>query len=218
MESPLTISNQLPDLAFTENLRKRIQVNLNSHPRIDSNNASLRKAAVAVIIVPSTKGKAGFVLTRRSRGLRNHSHQYALPGGRIDPGETRQDTVLREVNEEIGILTDKSQIIGTLDDYETRSGFSITPIVLWIEDLSDLSAEPDEVDEIFLIDLEELFRSDSPRWVEIEESSNRVLQLPIRNRLIHAPTAALLYQFREVGLAGKFMRTDNIEEPVWAWK
>ena len=78
--------------------------------------------------------------------------------------------------------------------------------------------EPNEVDEILIIDLEELFRNDSPRWVDIDESEKQVLQLPIKNRLIHAPTAALLYQFKEVGIAGNLLRTDHVEEPIWAWK
>ena len=157
-------------------------------------------------------------MTRRSKGLRNHSYQYALPGGRIDPGETREETVLREVREEIGISISSNEILGCLDEYETRSGFSITPVVLWVEDLTTMVPEPNEVDEILIIDLEELFRNDSPRWVDIDESEKQVLQLPIKNRLIHAPTAALLYQFKEVGIAGNLLRTDHVEEPIWAWK
>lgn len=218
MESPLSNLETTPDLSFHVNLRQQVQNNLDSHPRIDVENQSLRKASVGIILVEAQEGKAGFILTRRSRGLRNHSHQYALPGGRIDPGETREETVLREVREEIGISASRNEIIGCLDEYETRSGFSITPIILWVEDLSTMAPEPNEVDEILIIDLAELFRSDSPRWVEINESDKQVLQLPIRNRLIHAPTAALLYQFREVGITGNLLRTDHIEEPVWAWK
>ena len=94
----------------------------------------------------------------------------------------------------------------------------ITPIVLWTPNLEDLRPEPGEVDDIFIIAFSELFRPDSPRWVEIPESDKLVLQLPIRNRLIHAPTAALIYQFREIGIQGNLIRTDHIEEPVWAWR
>jgi len=218
MESPLRDLEGNPDLSFRPSLRRQVQSNLDSHPQINGKDQSLRKASVGIIIVESQEGKAGFILTRRSRGLRNHSHQYALPGGRIDPGETREETVLREVREEIGISVSSNEILGCLDEYETRSGFSITPIVLWVEDLSTMVPEPDEVDEILIIDLEELFRSDSPRWVDIDESDKQVLQLPIKNRLIHAPTAALLYQFKEVGIVGNLLRTDHVEEPVWAWK
>lgn len=218
MESTLINLDTDHELVFEANLRQQIQENLDLHPWIPAKNETLRKASVGVIIVPTGEGKAGFILTRRSQGLRNHSYQYALPGGRIDPGETREETVLREIHEEIGIAAKEHEILGCLDEYETRSGFSITPIVLWVEDLSAMAPEPNEVDEIFLIDLVELFRADSPRWVDIAESSKQVLQLPIRNSLIHAPTAALLYQFREVGILGNLMRTDDIEEPVWAWK
>jgi len=218
MESPLSDLEGIPDLSFRANLRQRVQNNLDSHPQINGEDQSLRKASVGIIIVESQEGKAGFILTRRSKGLRNHSYQYALPGGRIDPGETREETVLREVREEIGISVSSNEILGCLDEYETRSGFSITPVVLWVEDLTTMVPEPNEVDEILIIDLEELFRNDSPRWVDIDESEKQVLQLPIKNRLIHAPTAALLYQFKEVGIAGNLLRTDHVEEPIWAWK
>ena len=218
MESPLSNLEGIPDLSFRANLRQRVQNNLDSHPQINGEDQSLRKASVGIIIVESQEGKAGFILTRRSKGLRNHSYQYALPGGRIDPGETREETVLREVREEIGISISSNEILGCLDEYETRSGFSITPVVLWVEDLTTMVPEPNEVDEILIIDLEELFRNDSPRWVDIDESEKQVLQLPIINRLIHAPTAALLYQFKEVGIAGNLLRTDHVEEPIWAWK
>ena len=218
MESPLSNLEGIPDLSFRANLRQRVQNNLDSHPQINGEDQSLRKASVGIIIVESQEGKAGFILTRRSKGLRNHSYQYALPGGRIDPGETREETVLREVREEIGISVSNNEILGCLDEYETRSGFSITPVVLWVEDLTTMVPEPNEVDEILIIDLEELFRNDSPRWVDIDESEKQVLQVPINNRLIHAPTAALLYQFKEVGIAGNLLRTDHVEEPIWAWK
>ncbi|MBB33341.1 MAG: coenzyme A pyrophosphatase [Acidimicrobiaceae bacterium] len=218
MESPLSDLEGIPDLSFRANLRQRVQNNLDSHPQINGEDQSLRKASVGIIIVESQEGKAGFILTRRSKGLRNHSYQYALPGGRIDLGETREETVLREVREEIGISVSSNEILGCLDEYETRSGFSITPVVLWVEDLTTMVPEPNEVDEILIIDLEELFRNDSPRWVDIDESEKQVLQLPIKNRLIHAPTAALLYQFKEVGIAGNLLRTDHVEEPIWAWK
>ena len=218
MESTLSDLSGVPDTTFAGALKQTITDNLSAHNRIDSTNDALRKASVGIIVVGNDKGEAGFILTRRGKGLRNHSYQYALPGGRIDPGETREETVLREINEEIGITVSKDQILGCLDEYETRSGFSITPVVLWVNDLSALEAEPGEVEEIFIIDIEELFRADSPKWVSIEESDKEVLQLPIRNRLIHAPTAALLLQFKEVALLGNFMRTDHIEEPVWAWK
>jgi len=216
MESAL--NDNTPDLTFSEDLRERITSNLKNHPTVTHERVDLRRAAVAVAVAPQENGQSGFILTRRSRNLQTHSHQYALPGGKIDVGETQEQTVLREVHEEIGIRAETNVILGYLDDYVTRSGFIITPIVLWIPDLQNLKPEPGEVDEIFIIGFDELFRPDSPRWVKIPESKKLVLQLPLRNRLIHAPTAALIYQFREIGIQGNLIRTDEIEEPVWAWR
>tara|TARA_B110000014_G_C20092592_1_gene572243 strand:- start:787 stop:1437 length:651 start_codon:yes stop_codon:yes gene_type:complete len=216
MES--TLNNEPEDLLFTDNLRSRITSNLENHPVVTHEIDNLRRASVAIAVVPQENGNAGFILTRRGKNLQTHSFQYALPGGKIDPGETQEETVLREVREEVGICAGSDSILGYLDDYVTRSGFIITPIILWVSDLSDMTPEPGEVDEIFIIGLNELFRPDSPRWIEIPESDKLVLQLPIKNRLIHAPTGALIYQFREIGILGELIRTDRIEEPVWAWR
>ena len=216
MES--TLNDNGGDLSFSEDFRKRVTTNLENHPTVTHEGHDLRKAAVAIAIAPLENGQSGFILTRRGKNLKTHSYQYALPGGKIDEGETQEETVLREVQEEVGIQANRENIVGYLDDYITRSGFMITPIVLWTPNLEDLRPEPGEVDDIFIIAFSELFRPDSPRWVEIPESDKLVLQLPLRNRLIHAPTAALIYQFREIGIQGNLIRTDHIEEPVWAWK
>lgn len=198
-------------------LRARLVSNLASHDRRHIDDPDLRHAAVAVTVVAGETG-AGFVLTRRSVGLRAHSHQYALPGGRLDQGETPPDAARRELAEEVGVTTAASDVLGVLDDYRTRSGYIITPVVIWPGTDIRLQAQPSEVDQIFVIGLDELDRPDSPRWIDIAESDRPVLQLPLRNRLIHAPTGALLWQFREVALHGRTVRLDTVEEPVWAWR
>ncbi len=136
----------------------------------------------------------------------------------MDPGETAEQTACRELNEEVGVTAGVEAVLGRLDDYKTRSGYIITPVVVWLDDLLGLKAQPSEVDEIHVVDLHELDRPDSPRWISIAESDLPVIQLPIKNRLIHAPTGALLYQFREICLWSRPARTDTIEEPVWAWR
>lgn len=206
-----------PTHAFDAALRTRLRDHLRDHERVTLDEPDLRHAAVAITVVAGENG-AGFVLTRRDAGLRAHAHQYALPGGRIDPGETPDQTACRELEEEVALDAAGSTVLGQLDDYRTRSGYIITPVVIWRDDASDMAPQPGEVDSIFVIDLEELERPDSPRWVEIEESDRKVLQLPLRNRLIHAPTGAVLYQFREVALHGRTVRLDAVEEPVWAWR
>ena len=204
--------------AFGPELRDAVATNLDQHPRLEVTDHELRHAAVAITIVPGDAGQAAFVLTRRSSRLRSHSNQYALPGGRLDEGEDAHGAARREVHEEIGIELTPGDVIGTLDDYVTRSGYVITPVVAWTDDLTRLAPAPGEVDAVMLIGLHELFRDDSPRWIEIPESDRPVLQLPLLNRLIHAPTGALLWQFREVAIAGELVRTDRVEEPTWAWR
>lgn len=202
---------------FDRDLESRIADNLAGHDRLTIDDTGLRSAAVTIAVVPTTGGAAGFILTRRTRGMRSHSAQYALPGGRVDPGETAEITARRELSEEVGVVAPPASVLGLLDDYRTRSGYLITPVVVWVDSMSGMQAQPSEVDEIHVIELDELDRPDSPRWVTIPESERKVLQLPLRNRLIHAPTGALLYQFREVALWGRPTRTHDVEEPVWAW-
>ena len=163
-------------------------------------------------------GGASFVLCRRSSRLNTHSRQWALPGGRIDAGETPIDAALRETDEEVGARLGPDRVLGVLDDYATRSGYVITPVVVWGGADVELRPNPAEVHAIYRIGFHQLLRPDSPRYVEIPESDRPVVQLPLGGDLIHAPTAAMLVQFRWVGLEGRLgERVDHLEQPVFAW-
>jgi 8-oxo-dGTP pyrophosphatase MutT (NUDIX family) len=163
-------------------------------------------------------GGAAFVLCRRPARMRRHAGQWALPGGRLDEDETPLEAALREVNEELGVRLAADTALGQLDDYVTRSGFVVTPIVLWCAGEVTLDPDPGEVSAAYRIGLHAL-RDSEPRFVAIPESARPVLQLPLGNDLIHAPTAAILYQFREVALRGRpGVRVDHVEEPVFAWR
>ena len=163
-------------------------------------------------------GGAAFLLCRRQSRMRRHAGQWALPGGRLDAGETPLEGVLREVDEEVGLGLAADTVLGQLDDYATRSGFVVTPVVLWCAGEVTLRPDPGEVSAAYRIGLHAL-RDSEPRFIAIPESDRPVLQLPIGNDLIHAPTAAILYQFREVALRGRpGVRVDHVEEPVFAWR
>jgi len=150
--------------------------------------------------------------------MRAHARQWAFPGGRIDDGETPLQAAIRETSEEIGLTLTDQQLLGRLDDYPTRSGYVMSPFVFWIDDDQEPVANPDEVASVHRIGFDELKRSDSPRFVSIAESDRPVVQIPIGGDLIHAPTGAILYQLRAVGLEGRPVRVDELEQPVFAWK
>jgi 8-oxo-dGTP pyrophosphatase MutT (NUDIX family) len=177
-----------------------------------------RRAAVAEVLLPDEDGRACFLITRRAATLRRHTGQWALPGGRVDTGETAERAALRELQEEVGLTLDESTVLGVLDDYGTRSGFIITPVVVWAEPDHELVANPHEVARIHRVPLAELEGPDVPRLIRIPESDRPVIQLPLLGTLIHAPTAAVLYQMREVVVHGRPTRVDHFEQPVWAWR
>jgi 8-oxo-dGTP pyrophosphatase MutT (NUDIX family) len=169
--------------------------------------------------VTGVSGGAAFLLCRRAATLNGHGGQWALPGGRMDPGETAEDTARRELEEELGLTLSPDTVLGRLDDYTTRSGYVITPVVLWADGDVDLTPNPAEVAYAYRIGLHELQRDDSPRFVTIPESDRPVVQVPLGKDLIHAPTGAVLVQFRWVALDGRTgERVHDFEQPVFAWK
>lgn len=201
---------------FDENLRTRLGENLRAFPRETLHEGTLKRAAVAITVVPHGTG-AGFLLTRRAPRMNAHAGQWALPGGRADRGEDAVAAALRELREEIALDLKAEQVLGMLDDYPTRSGYLITPVVVWAADTSAMRPNPGEVQSIHPFPLGELTRPDSPVFLTIPESERPVIRLPLGEDHIHAPTAAMLYQFAEVGLRGRATRVAHLEQPVWAW-
>jgi mutator protein MutT len=179
---------------------------------------ALKRAAVAIALTASETGAGTtFLLTRRAAGLRSHSSQWALPGGRCDPGETPAQSALRELHEEVGLEQGEGDVLGLLDDYPTRSGYLITPVVVWVSTKAAIVANPAEVDSVHRIALDTIEREDAFSFTTIPESTRRVIRFHLAGQFIHAPTAALIYQFREV-LAGRTTRVVELEQPVFAWK
>jgi len=158
------------------------------------------------------------ILTRRSAHLRNHAGQWAFPGGRLDPGETPVETALREMREEVSVDLGPDAVLGALDDFVTRSGFVMTPIVVWGGSGLTTVPNPDEVASVHRIPLSEFLRPDAPMLSEMAGSEHPVLRMPVGTDHIAAPTAALIYQFREVCLLGRETRVAHFEQPAFAWR
>jgi 8-oxo-dGTP pyrophosphatase MutT (NUDIX family) len=214
-------------IRFDDSLRSAMAANLDAHERRAQPLDGRRHAAVAIVLVDSdperdrgcvgVAGGAAFLLCQRALRMTRHAGQWALPGGRIDAGETPLEAALRELDEELGVRLDARSVVGWLDDYPTRSGYVITPVVLWGDANPALKPARDEVFAVYRVGLQALVDT-VPRFVSIPESDRPVLQLPLGDQLIHAPTGAVLFQLREVGLLGRIgERVDEIGEPVFAW-
>jgi 8-oxo-dGTP pyrophosphatase MutT (NUDIX family) len=191
-----------------------------------------RHAAVALVLAEAGHGAeipglprhdtwstaTALLLTRRAAAMRAHAGQWALPGGRIDEGETPEQAALREVHEEIGLALPPDAVIGRLDDYATRSGYVITPLLVWGGAARQLQPNAQEVASIHRLPASELLRSDAPLLNQVRGAAQPVLRMPVGTVWIAAPTAAFLYQFREWLLCGRPTRVAHFDQPHFAWR
>ena len=206
--------------SFDDTTRRNIAELCAAFARAPSCDAEpgLKRAAVAIALTESEHGEGTtFLLTRRAATLRAHAAQWALPGGRCDEGETQAQAALRELHEELGVGLGEGDVLGLLDDYPTRSGYLITPVVVWVGISAEIVPNPAEVASVHRIALDDIERGDVFSFTTIPESARRVIRFRHAGQHIHAPTAALIYQFAEV-LAGRTTRVAELEQPVFAWK
>ena len=203
-------------------LSTTLSENFAGFKRLAQDNVGSTRAAVMLLVTrdPDTD-EGSVVLTRRAKTLRRHAGQYALPGGRAEPGETPAETALRECREEIGLNPNAHQVIGLLDDFVTESGFCITPVVACMDETLTPVPDPGEVERVFHIPLSEL--ADAKTEVSRSETDESVrdgfsIMLPTVGHEVYAPTAAILFQFREVALLGRTTRVNNLGQPRFAWR
>jgi 8-oxo-dGTP pyrophosphatase MutT (NUDIX family) len=222
------------DFAFTPATRARIAAQAAAFARLAPAPFALTKderllataaaptkkpAAVAIALTEADAPRTdtAFLLTRRVSNLRSHGGQWALPGGRCDAGETVIDAALRELDEEVGLSCAPADVLGLLDDYPTRSGYLITPVIVWAGAGARVQKNPAEVASVHRIPLADIVKPDVISFEKIPESDRPIVRILINGGHVNAPTAALLYQFREL-LCGRTTRVADYEQPVFAWR
>ena len=178
----------------------------------------LVRAAVAVLIVADDGGEACLPICLRPSRLRSHPGQLALPGGRLDPGEDHRAALLRELEEELAVRATEAQVLGTLDDFPTRSGFAIRPLVVWGGSAGELAPSPSEIAQLFSVPLAAIESADGIRFAAGSDPDAPLIQIPLPFAVVHAPTAAILFQFREVALNGRETRVAHYAQPRFTWR
>jgi 8-oxo-dGTP pyrophosphatase MutT (NUDIX family) len=192
-------------------LRGVLAANLGGFQRMAA-PSPLMLAAVAIVVLNDADRRACIPLFLRASDLRRHPGQMGLPGGKLNPGESAEEAALRELREELGLTVSADAIVGSLDDFETRSGFTITPVVVWTDaEAADLKPSSGEVAQLYLITLAELGSAVASAGAGTSES----FCLKFEFGAVYAPTAAMLYQFSEVALNGRSHRVNDFYQPPW---
>jgi 8-oxo-dGTP pyrophosphatase MutT (NUDIX family) len=196
--------------------RETVAANVAAFRAVQLPGAGLKPASVALVLVQQ-EGAPCLLITRRAPNLRSHAGQWSLPGGRRDPGESTPDAARRELLEETGVTVGPGEVLGVLDDFATRSGYLMTPVVMWGGPVSaGMRRNASEVAGIYVVPLSDF--DVPPRLLTIPESPRPVLQLPLLGGWLNTPTAAIVHQFCQVALHGLTTRVSHYEQPVFAWK
>lgn len=194
--------------------RARIVANLAAFERRAIDEPERRRAAVAILLSPRD-GDLTYAITRRALTLRRGAGNFALPGGNFEPGEDAISAAIRETAEELGVSVGREAALGLLDDFVTLGGHVVTPVVLWSPSPLALEPDPAEVHEAWLEPLSDLDHPEAPRLVAHPDGGEQILRMFVRGQWINPPTAAWLYQFREVALYGRAPRVHAVGQPSW---
>ena len=178
--------------------RRAVRSDYDLNPDAARPGGDLRSAAVLVPVIARPEG-ATVLLTRRADTLTSHTGQIALPGGRLDPGETAAEAALREAFEEVALDPGMVEVLGVGDPYETGTGFLITPVVGWLAEPPLVRPSPDEVAEVFETPWDFLMEAANHRrdFYDREGEPRRWFwAMPWNDRYIWGATAGVLRALR----------------------
>jgi len=168
-----------------------------------------RKLTEAAVLIPvlERNGKAFVLLTQRTEHLSSHSGQIAFPGGKIDLGESNEEAALREAHEEVGLIPEDVEILGTFGNYFSGSGYTVAPVVGMVKGNPELTINEEEVADTFEVPLSFLMNQnnhirESRTWREKEISyytipyMDHTIDPPVERR-IWGLTAGIIRQVQE---------------------
>jgi 8-oxo-dGTP pyrophosphatase MutT (NUDIX family) len=153
------------------------------------------EAAVLVPIV-NRPGRLQVLLTQRTAHLDDHAGQISFPGGRVEAGDaSREETALRETEEETGLARSAVALLGRLPEYEIPSGFRIAPVVGWVEPPFTLKPDPFEVAAVFEAPLDYFLDTANyqRRQFHFRGRHRHYMAVPYEGRYIWGATAGMLY-------------------------
>lgn len=182
--------------------------------RCGARRTGLRRAAICIPLCVAD-GELSVAIIERAASLRSHAGQWGFPGGKIDAGETTLAAALREFEEELGVALQESHVLGRLDDFVTRSGYVISPFVVWIGDAANLSPNAAEVARVFSVSFNHLLSDAAVEWFVVTDSEKPSVRIAMHDDYFYAPSAAMLFQLREIAL-GRTTRVSEIEQPDFA--
>jgi 8-oxo-dGTP pyrophosphatase MutT (NUDIX family) len=162
--------------------------------RLLGREGEARPAAVLVPLVNRPEGLS-VLFTQRSADLLDHAGQISFPGGRVEPGDADVDgAALRETEEEIGLRRDRVTILGRLANYETVTGYRVTPVVGWVEPPFEVSPDPVEVADVFEVPLAFLLDTTNQKrhFRMLGDIRRDYFAIPYGDRYIWGATAAML--------------------------
>ena len=166
-------------------------------------------AAVAVVLLHD-EGRPCVPIFQRTLAMSRHAGQMALPGGKVHAGEDARECALRELHEELGLEAGDADVLGLLDDFDTRSGFTITPVVVWSgAEAATLRPSASEVGKLYVIGVSDL----RDAVAAAPPGTSPSFSLRLRRVEVFAPTGAILYQFSEVALEGRADRVADFYQP-----
>lgn len=161
---------------------------------------ALKPAAVLILVV-NHPASPTIVFTQRTAHLADHAGQISFPGGRADEGDASPErTALREAEEEIGVAPDRVEILGKLPEYNTGTGYRVSPIVGWAEPPLKFDPDPHEVADVFEVPLAFLLDEGNHRYESafFKGRMRRFWSMPYGERFIWGATAGMLVTFHRV--------------------